>query len=133
MENDTVLLKADPKGLDVFSHKLGLELKGDSTSDKEIIANKQVSLMEVVVTPDSRMIGRRIGALRLKSRHGLNLLGVSREGQIRKQLAQIEFQSGDVLLVQGDADSSSQSFTKLGLLPLAGPSLLTATTTNRAN
>lgn len=118
-EKDIIILKAGPKGLDEFAHKLGLEIKGGD-HDKSLFSNADVALQEAVVSPDSRIIGRKIGEIRLKSRSALNLLGVSRQGQnINHALHKLIFHPGDVLLLQGDNDSMSKSMDRLGLLPLA--------------
>ena len=118
-EKDILIMKAGPKELDTFAHKLGLEIKGGD-HDKSIFSNDDVALQEAVVSADSRVIGRKIGEIRLKSRSALNLLGVSRQGtNINNQLHQLIFQAGDVLLLQGDNDSMSKSMDRLGLLPLA--------------
>ena len=118
-ENDILILKTGPKELDEFSHKLGLEIRGGD-HDKSLFSNDDVALSEAVVSPESRIIGRKIGEIRLKSRSALNLLGVSRQGKhIKSQLHQLAFQAGDILLLQGDNDSMTKSMDRLGLLPLA--------------
>lgn len=120
MAGDIIILEADPAGLDRFAHKLGLEIVGDAPRDRALLSSTEVALTEAVVSPDSRMIGRITGQMRLKSRYGLNLLGVSRQGTpVRRRLHKVIFQSGDVLLLQGDADSMHMTMTRLGLLPLA--------------
>ncbi|WP_286828828.1 MULTISPECIES: SLC13 family permease [Kordiimonas] len=119
-KKDILLLEAGPKELDVFAHKLGLEIKGDVNKDRSIFASEDVVLVEAVVSVDSRIVGRETNALRLKSRYGLNLLGVSRQGKaIRKRLHKVIFQSGDVLLLQGDSDSIFETLQRLKMLPLA--------------
>ena len=117
---DIIILEAGPEELDKFAHTLGLEIKGDFEKDKKLFASEEVVLVEAVVSADSRLIGRKIGEMRLKSRHGLNLLGVSRQGKpIRKRLHKIVFRSGDVLLFQTAEDGMVNAMTRLGLLPLA--------------
>lgn len=119
-EKDILILEAGPKELDVFAHKLGLEIKGDFAKDRGLFSSDDVVLVEAVVSADSRIVGRESGDLRLKSRYGLNLLGVSRQGKaIRKRLHKIIFQSGDVLLLQGDAESMPDTLLRLQAFPLA--------------
>lgn len=117
---DIILLKAGPKELDLFAHKLGLLIKGDFVKDQKLFSSDEVALSEVVVSADSRIIGRRIGDLRLKSRYGLNLLGVSRQGEtIASRLHQVTFLAGDILLIQADPDRMVATLPSLGMLPLA--------------
>lgn len=118
-ENDILILMAAPKELDEFSHKLELEV-GTGDYDKSLFSSDDVALSEAVISADSRIVGRKIGDIKLKSRSALNLLGVSRQGKnIKNQLHQLVFQAGDVLLLQGDNDSMPKSMDRLGLLPLA--------------
>jgi di/tricarboxylate transporter len=120
-EKDIIIVEAGPKELDVFVHKLGLKIKGDFAKDRGLFSSDDVVLVEAVVSADSRIVGRVSGDLRLKSRYGLNLLGVSRQGKtIRRRLHKIIFQSGDVLLLQGDADSMPDTLLRLQAFPLAG-------------
>ncbi len=117
---DIILLKAGPKELDLFAHKLGLLIKGDFVKDQKLFSSDEVALAEVVVSADSRLIGRRIGDLRLKSRYGLNLLGISRQGEtISRRLHQVTFLAGDILLIQADPDRMVATLPSLGMLPLA--------------
>ncbi len=121
---DILILKAGPKELDKFVEKLGLMIKGGTEKSRALFSSDDVLLIETVVSSDSRLIGRVIGDLRLKSRYGLNLLGLSRQGKtIRTRLHKIDFRSGDVLLLQADEDAISTNLPHLGLLPLAGRGL----------
>ncbi len=121
---DILILKAGPKELDKFVEKLGLMIKGGTEKSRALFSSDDVLLIETVVSSDSRLIGRVIGDLRLKSRYGLNLLGLSRQGKtIRTRLHKIVFRSGDVLLLQADEDAVSTNLPLLGLLPLAGRGL----------
>ncbi|WP_308910397.1 SLC13 family permease [Pseudokordiimonas caeni] len=120
LERDILLLETGPKELDKFVHKLGLETKGSADNGKGLFASDDVVLVEAVVSADSRLIGRESGELRLRSRYGINLLGISRQGQtIRKRLHKVVFRSGDVLLLQGDADGIADTMARLRILPLA--------------
>ena len=122
---DIIILEAGPEELDKFAHALGLQIKGDSEKDRKLFSSEDVSLVEAVVSADSRMVGRKIGDMRLKSRYGLNLLGVSRQGQpIRKRLHKVIFKSGDVLLFQAEEDGLANTLTRLSLLPLAARGFL---------
>ena len=118
--NDIILLETGAEELDRFAHALRLEIIGDVEKDKALLTSDDVVLVEVSVSADSRIIGRGIGDMRLKSRYGLNLLGVSRQGEpIRRRLHRLHFQSGDILLLQTARDGMSSNFSRLGLLPLA--------------
>lgn len=118
--DDTLLLEADPASLDRFAHATGFLIAGTDKAGRNLLSSESTTLVEAVLSPDSRLVGRKVGDARLRLRYGLNLLGISRQGQaIRKRLSQEVFQTGDVLLVQADADAVHDTLQRLTMLPLA--------------
>jgi di/tricarboxylate transporter len=76
--------------------------------------------VEAIIKPGSRLAGRTATSARLRRAYGINLLAVARHGKrISERLGDIRFQIGDVLLLQGPADTLSDSLTEFGCLPLA--------------
>mgnify|MGYP006175580775 CR=1 FL=1 len=76
--------------------------------------------MEAIIKPGSRLAGRTATSARLRRAYGINLLAVARHGKrIGERLGDVRFQVGDVLLLQGPADTLSDSLTEFGCLPLA--------------
>jgi di/tricarboxylate transporter len=58
--------------------------------------------VEVLITPGSRMVGRQLGALRLRRRYGVYPLAVHRRNEnIGRQLDDLVVQVGDTLLLEG--------------------------------
>ena len=61
--------------------------------------------VEVLITPGCRMVGRSLGALRLRRRYGVYPLAVHRRDQnIGRQLDDVVVRVGDTLLLEGAAD-----------------------------
>ena len=61
--------------------------------------------VEVLITPGCRMVGRSLGALRLRRRYGVYPLAVHRRDQnIGRQLDDVVVRVGDTLLLEGSAD-----------------------------
>jgi di/tricarboxylate transporter len=84
----------------------------------------EIVLMELVVMPDSRIVGRSARDLRLRSRYGINLLAVSRQGS--RSLARLRIfkpRPSDVLLVQGPLDVLQDFAVQTGCVPLADRAL----------
>ena len=71
--------------------------------------------------PDSsRITGRCSYDLRLLTRHGVTLLGVSRQGKrFRDRVRKLTIQAGDVLLLLGPEERLAEVVSWLGVLPLA--------------
>jgi di/tricarboxylate transporter len=117
---DILILETDPGNLPKLTDKLGLELVGDVTLDEQDLKAESVGVMEAVIMPDSRLEKRSFQGLRLQSRYGIALLGISRQGKALKQrLSQIELRAGDVLLLQGENGELPEVITRFGCLPLA--------------
>ncbi len=79
-----------------------------------------VQIAEAVVVPRAAIVGRTALDLDLRERYAVSVLAVARSaGPLRARLRDIRFAVGDVLLLQGSKPALQQSFTDLGLLPLA--------------
>ena len=117
--NDILIVKAGPQELDKFVTDTKLELLAGKEK-ASLLRSEDTAMMEAVVQSSSRMEGRTFTSLRLKTRYGIHLLGVSRQGTpIRKRLPQVRFRGGDVVLLQGDSESLADLVFSLGCLPLA--------------
>ncbi|MEF3046311.1 SLC13 family permease [Pseudotabrizicola sp. L79] len=78
-----------------------------------------IVLRELAVLPGSTIVGRSARDLHLRTRYGLNLLAVSREGRSpRTRLRTLKLNSGDLLLVQGEAEAVSGFTNDTGCVPL---------------
>jgi di/tricarboxylate transporter len=89
----------------------------DDTSDRE--ASSDMVLRELAVLPGASIVGRSASDMHLRARYGLNLLAVAREGRPpRSGLRTLDLKSGDLLLVQGPADSVAEFTTDTGCVPL---------------
>jgi len=127
-EGDVLVLEAGPQGIKNFVSALGLEITGTQTKDEvqdekkpKIGKKEDETLLEAVVPPDrSWLVGRLAGSLKLRSRFGVALLGVSRQGTPhRGRLKEFRFKPGDVLLLQGEKERIIEVIGLLGCLPLA--------------
>ncbi|MDP2699535.1 SLC13 family permease [Thalassospira sp.] len=93
----------------------------DAPQDKSpAIQSEDIVLMEVAVLPNSAFIGRSATDIRLRTRYGINLLAISRQGQrSMARLRTMQMQAGDVLLMQGSPDALYEFANQLGCVPLA--------------
>ncbi len=77
-------------------------------------------VLEAVVPPRAMIDGKSAADIRLRSRYGVNLLAIAREGApIRSRLRDTRVRVGDVLLIQGEPDTIYGTLSTLGCLPLA--------------
>jgi di/tricarboxylate transporter len=114
---DLIIVRAEPASLKNLIDDYGLELVTGDASGLEV---KDLRLVEATVTPGSLLEGRDSAYLRRRTQRTLSLIAMARQGQpIRSRLRRQHFRAGDVLLLQGDAETVGDAITELGLLPLA--------------
>ncbi len=112
--------------------KPGERAENESSSDTDTDAKPEeepaesgnngegVMLMELVVRTESPLQGRSARDIQLRSRYGLNLLALSREGsRSRARLRTIQIRPGDLLLMQGSEEALSEFAADQGCIPLA--------------
>ncbi len=117
--SDRVLIEAAPKDLEAFVKRLEAKL-GKSRGDEGLLSGGAAQVAEAVVRPRSALEGRTVEQLRFGARHGLNLLGVARQGRpYRGRLQDFRFSAGDVLLLHGESERVGDFMTRYDLLPLA--------------
>lgn len=81
--------------------------------------DEDIVLRELAVLPASTIVGHSARDIRLRSRHGLNLLAVAREGRKpRARLRTLKLKSGDLLLMQGPAEVLTDFANEHGCVPL---------------
>ena len=125
-EGDILLIEADSDDLKLLIDKTGLVLAEGTEEDgrKDKAASRDLSLAEVIVTPDAPLAGRTARQLDLRARHGVNVLAVARHGyRLRQRLGSIRFAAGDILLVQAGEKAMQAVISELGCLPLASRGL----------
>lgn len=80
----------------------------------------EIALVELAVLPQSSLVGRSASDLMLRTRFGVNLLAVSRQGhRSTARLRTTDFAAGDVLLMQGPPEAIAEFSSTSGCLPLA--------------
>ena len=77
-------------------------------------------LMELAVLPSSSLLNRSATDLLLRTRYGINMLAVSRQGQrFGTRLRNVSLKAGDLLLMQGPQESINAFASGTGCVPLA--------------
>ncbi len=148
--NDILLVEAEPESLASVLSSLGLSLeegvqqeqtkeegqdKGGRPDDEspdsqderpgddedgEARPSDEIALMEMAVLPGSTLANRSATDVQLRTRFGVNLLAVSRQGSRSvSRLRTMALQEGDVLLMQGAPEALSAFASQFGCVPLA--------------
>ena len=131
--DDVLVIEADPEELGEVLGKLDLLLEAereakeaeqredkDGEAEKKASTSEDRAMLELLVKPDSSLIGRSASSTRLRSRYSINLLAISRQSHRSiKRLRSTLIQSGDVLLMQGSAEDIGEFASDYDCVPLA--------------
>ena len=119
-ENDQFLAMADPSDLKGMMDEYDLRLTKEMRYRIDSLKDDYSTFIEVVVSPESPLLGRGRSYLRRRSSNQLILMAVARQDKpIHKRLGKVKFRVGDVLLLQGPEKEFKNIITSLDLLPLA--------------
>ncbi|WP_043320735.1 SLC13 family permease [Microbulbifer sp. HZ11] len=104
-------------GADTEGKGKGAKKEGDEKRGRE---KADLALRELVVLPDSYLIGRTAENLRLAGRYEINLLALSRQGRRSvKRLRSTALKGGDALLMMGTEENLSTFAREQRCVPLA--------------
>jgi len=120
---DLLIVRIDPSELAKLIDKTGMLLKGAKlTSDEsgKLLTASEHSLIEIVLRDDSPLIGNTAKNIRLRNEYNVNLVAISRQGvYLRGRLGEINFRTGDILLIQVADQNIHTVLSSLKGLPLA--------------
>ena len=119
-KGDVLVLKATPEGIEGIVGALQLEYARKKSEKGGMFGPGDTTLLEVVVREGARIDGRSAISLRLLTRRGVTLLGVSRQGKrFTERVRHLKIQAGDILLLLGQGEQLNDIAYRMGCLPLA--------------
>jgi len=115
MAGDRVVLRSE------MSELLGLYQSRDVRMvDK--LSSVETETVEVLITPGCRMVGRSLGAMRLRRRYGVYVLAVHRRNEnIGRKLDDLVVAVGDTLLLEGAPEDIERLAADMDLVDVSKP------------
>ena len=114
------VIKADPVELQALIEEHDLHLSTEMRHRIDSLKEENTGFTEAIVTAGSPLLGRTRTHLRRRSGNTMTLMAVARQNKpIRKQLKEVVFRVGDVLLLHGKTPEMDDTIADLNLLPLA--------------
>ena len=114
------VVKADPVELQALIEEHDLHLSTEMRHRIDSLKEENTGFTEAIVTAGSPLLGRTRTHLRRRSGNTMTLMAVARQNKpIRKQLKEVVFRVGDVLLLHGKTPEMDDTIADLNLLPLA--------------
>lgn len=119
-EGDILVIEGETEAIAKLASTLELAVEGDRVLQEEFLRSDEIVISEAIVQGGSAIEGRSAADLSLRKLYGVNLLGVARQGRrVHQRLRDLRIRTGDVLLLQGDAEVLPETMRSLGCLPLA--------------
>lgn len=106
--DDILIVRADRDTLLAIGDVEGLAFAGGPVTEARFEGTDEapLSLVEVTILPNSRLIGETLKTSRFRQRYGVAVLAVRRGGrQVARRLPGIRLEGGDTLLVQATDDA----------------------------
>lgn len=127
---DILIIEADAESLANALSSLGLVLEeskqqsdaqaAEADSREEGASVEEIVLSELAILPASNLVDRSPSDILLRTRYGINLLALSRQGRrTMARLRAIKFRAGDVLLMQGSPEAIAEFAGSNACVPLA--------------
>jgi di/tricarboxylate transporter len=117
-QGDLLVLQGAPEAIETMVGAAKLKYVGTAGKDG-LFAAEDMSLLEVVVPESARVAGRSAMSMRLLSRYGITLLGVSRQGRrFAERVRKLAIRAGDILLLLGPSERLPDVIRRMGVLPL---------------
>ena len=117
---DLLMIQGSHDDIAQFSNNHSLLMVSAENAQREVLHSEDMQAAEIVVTPNSPIVGRTPSQLRFNRKYGVNLLAASRSGTPhRERLRNFKFAVGDVLLLHGEVDEIEEAIIKLNCYPLA--------------
>ncbi len=120
-EGDILIVRSDPQTIKTVVDKTKMNLIGNKDDIDIPLTSEGVGVVEAVVRAESRLIGFTPRQIRLRSSYGVNLLALRQTSSHRavRRLREVVFHEGDIIILQGDSETMSETLELLGCLPLA--------------
>lgn len=104
-EGDTLLVEGRVENLMKIKIIEGIEMKAEAKLGDLDLQSSNFRIAEVLLTPQSELIGRTLREANFRRYYGLTALAIYRFGQsLREEVADTILRVGDLLLVQGPED-----------------------------
>lgn len=124
---DIVVLKSPVENVLTIRNRKGIEIAAsdppeDSGTEFQPIAVRSDTLVEAIVGPQSRLVGRTLRQERMRRRFGVYPIAVHRQGEnLDGRLEEVKLRVGDTLLMEGAPDDLRRVAKDADLINLSTP------------
>jgi len=99
---DRILISVHGEEFQDLKETEGLRMTAYQNLKLETLERRQSMMMEGIIGPQSRLLGKSLKELKFRQRFGVLILGVHRQsGEFRRNFDDVRIQAGDSLLIEG--------------------------------
>lgn len=118
--SDLLMIQGSQDAIAKFAEAHDLLMVSAENGQQEVLHSEGTQVVEIVVTPNSPIVGNTPTQIGFNRKYSVNLLAASRSGTPhRERLREFKFAVGDVLLLHGAEDEIEEAIIKLNCYPLA--------------
>jgi di/tricarboxylate transporter len=121
--DDMLLVKGTPDELAILYGLQSLAIESQPPPDLSTLESEEVSLAEIILSPQSRLVGKTLRELHFRDKYGLSVLAIWRSGEaLRANLRDTALRFGDAILVYGHREKIRLLHSEPDFLVLTEPS-----------
>lgn len=116
---DILSIWANSENLLRLKEAEGIALEAENRLEKDVSdeVRDQMQFLEVVVGPNSDLIGGTIASTNFRNRYGVTVIAIRKQGTlIRERLGRVRLGFGDTLLLQGEPEAFNQIRRERGFI-----------------
>ncbi len=103
--NDVLRVRSDIEKIRLAQERVGVSIKSAAVISEKDIRSEEMTLMEVIITPGSRLEGKTLKEVDFKRRYGATALAIRKRDEVmHDRIGTIKLRSGDTLLVELKSD-----------------------------
>ncbi len=103
---DVLLLRGDVNKILELDRQHQISITPEMAKEEGTIKSIEMSLFELMIAPESPLIGRTCKNAGLRAQYGVSVFALQRRGRHhQREIADLELRMGDILLVRGPMDS----------------------------
>lgn len=103
---DVLYVQGEQEDVYHFVKDCGLVVREFDREESNELVSKDIGVAEVLLTPHSRLIGKKVGEIGFREKYDVNIIGINRKGEyFTENIASQRLRFGDAILVQGTWDA----------------------------
>jgi len=106
---DILLIRGDLNNILELERKHEISISTDEKEGDAEVKRVEMTLFELMVAPDSRLIGRTAKDIKFRDEYDVSVFALQRRGRHhQRDITDLELRMGDILLVRGTMDALAQ-------------------------